>query len=315
MANTGRFDGDELISQIPATDPMRGLPPDNHARIGVHRVNVCDLDIDVVSLEKMLQCLAHRIRQRLPAYVVTPNVDHVCCWHRNIEFRRAYAHAFLVLPDGMPLLWSARLLGTPLGPKLSGSDLIYHIAEFAEQKQFSIFLMGAAPGVADKVAIILKSLFPMLKVAGTYSPPKGFQDDPAQNDLIVSRLKTATPDICLLALSGPLQEIWMYQNHKQCSVPMMIGVGAAFDFVAGTKRRAPRALQRTGLEWFWRLCLEPRRLWRRYLVDDAAFFSLLAHQLAMQIRNPNRRAFRTVVVRSETTPHAKTSPCQKTQQP
>lgn len=289
MAGTEPLDGDHLISQAPSVERLHGLPPDNIARLGVHSVDVCDVSIDVVSLEQMLDCAARRIRQKLPAYIVTPNVDHICCWHKSAEFRRAYARAFLVVPDGVPLLWGARLLGARLGPKLSGSDLIYHVSKFAEQNRFSIYMLGAAEGVAERAAQILKSLYPNLKITGAYSPAKGFHESDRENDVIAARLKVAAPDICFLAFPGPVQEIWMYRNYRRCNVPLMIGMGAAFDFVAGTKRRAPKQIQRIGLEWFWRLCLEPRRLWKRYLVDDARFFALLAHQLTVQIKNPQLR--------------------------
>lgn len=239
------------------------------------KIRLFDLPICDLTFTELCEQISQRIQTRKPGYVVTPNVDHVCRYHRNPDFRAAYDHATHVVVDGMPLLWFSRLFGRPLREKLSGSDLLPMLSAYAAEKGHSVYYLGAAEGVADEVALRLGKAYPGLRVAGTYSPPFGFEKDPAANEEILRRLREARPDICFVALGSPKQEIWLHRNHEASGVPVMLGVGAAFDFVAGRIRRAPVWMQNAGLEWCWRLACEPRRLAWRYLVDDSYFFVVL----------------------------------------
>ena len=245
------------------------------------RVDICGVMVDVISLKELLNAVMMRTERRTPGYIVTPNVDHVCLCRRNAAFKRAYQEASLVLPDGVPLIWSSRMLGTPLVQRLNGTDLVYAISERAAARGRTVFLLGAEEGVPGQAAERLKSLYPGLRIAGIYSPPMGFETSAEENAAIVERLRAAAPDICFVAVGSPKQEIWMQEYCEESRVPLMIGVGASLDFIAGRKRRAPRVFQKAGFEWLWRLCTEPRRLWRRYLVDDMLFFALLARQFAL----------------------------------
>ena len=243
------------------------------------KVKLLGITIDNVSREEVFAIIDRRIAERKPGYVVTPNVDHVRRNYEDPMFRKAYRRSFLVVPDGMPVMWASRLLGTPLREKISGSDLVVWLSEHAAERGHSVFLFGAAPGVADGAAHRLRRRFPKLRIAGTYSPPFGFHKSPEANAEAVGRIREAQPDICLLALGSPKQEVWMSEHCEACGAPVMVGVGAGLDFVAGRAKRAPRWIQRIGFEWAWRLCHEPRRLWRRYLVDDRLFFRLLWREL------------------------------------
>ena len=256
-------------------------PSRQQCRTGTHRADICGVIVDNLSLEELLDAAMIRAEGRVPGYIVTPNVDHVCLCRRNAEFKRAYQQAFLVVPDGVPLLWSGRLLGTPLVQRLNGTGLVYAISERAASEGRSVFLLGAADGIPEQAAEQLKSLYPGLRIAGTCSPSMGFEKSGEENADIIGRLRAAAPDICFVAVGSPKQEIWMRQHCEESRVPLMIGVGASLDFIAGRKRRAPRIFQKAGFEWLWRLCTEPRRLWRRYLVDDMLFFLLLARQLIL----------------------------------
>ena len=236
---------------------------------------VCGVPVARMSFHDLCMALGDRIRQRRPGFLVTPNVDHVCLFHRRADIRAAYREAFLALPDGIPLLWAARLLGRPLEEKLSGSDLVPSLSEWAAKEGYSVFCFGAAEGVAEKAARKLQEQYPGLKVAGVYSPPVGFEHDPVENRRAIAAIRNAKPDICFVALGCPKQELWLLEHYKDIGVPVSLGIGAGLDFVAGKVRRAPRCVQRIGLEWLWRLLQEPRRLWRRYLVEDALFLSLV----------------------------------------
>jgi N-acetylglucosaminyldiphosphoundecaprenol N-acetyl-beta-D-mannosaminyltransferase len=250
--------------------------------------DICGVKVNIISLNGLLDDAMARVEQRSPGYIVTPNVDHVCLCAKDPGFKSAYDGAFLSVPDGVPLLWGGRLLGTPLAGRLNGTDLVYAICERAATEGRSVFLLGAAEGIPGQAAERLRSLYPELRIAGTHSPPMGFEKSAADNAKIIALLHAAKPDLCFVALGSPKQEIWMSQYSEESLVPLMVGIGASLDFIAGNKRRAPRVFQKAGLEWFWRLCTEPRRLWRRYLVDDMLFFVLLARQYMERFSAPGR---------------------------
>ncbi|MFO7975859.1 MAG: WecB/TagA/CpsF family glycosyltransferase [Candidatus Hydrogenedentota bacterium] len=228
-----------------------------------------------ISFEELCHWLDEQIGRRTPAYIVTPNVDHVCRLRVDNEFREAYAHAALRLADGVPLMWCAKLLRKPLREKLSGSDLVPRLSAYAAEKGYRVFFLGAAEGIAEEAARKLREKHPALQVAGFYSPPLGFEQDAVQNAEAVERVRASRPDLCFVALGSPRQEIWLLRYTAALSVPVVLGVGAGLDFAAERVRRAPLWVQRIGCEWMWRLMHEPRRLWRRYLVQDSYFLILL----------------------------------------
>ena len=235
--------------------------------------------INSVTLDETLQAIDRRIQTREPGFIVTPNVDHICLLQNEQEFRRVYRAAFLVLPDGTPLMWAARFLGKPLKQKISGSDLVYWLSEHAAGKGHSLFLLGAAPGVAEEAARVFEEIYPGTKIAGHYSPPLGFEKDPGEVEKILGMLRDAKPDICYVALGAPKQDFWNFLHCRQSGVPVSLGVGASLDFVTGRVKRAPVWMQHSGLEWLWRLCQEPGRLWRRYLLRDSRFLVLFLREL------------------------------------
>lgn len=238
-------------------------------------VRIGGIPIHNVTLSEALEVIDERIRSRRPGFVLTPNVDHVCLCRRDDGMRAAYEDGFLSVADGKPLLWAARILGAPLKQKISGSDLIYWLSEFAADRGHSVFYFGAAEGVAEEAARRLQARYPGLRVAGTHSPPRGFDRDPESNARAMAVVRDAAPDICFVALGSPRQDVWNHRYHKQTGAIVHIGVGASFDFVAGIQKRAPVWMQHGGLEWAWRLVHEPTRLARRYLVDDLAFLPIV----------------------------------------
>lgn len=244
-------------------------------RVSPQKVELFGITFHDLTRSEALEAIERRIIDRLPGYVVTPNVDHLCRLQHDADFRDAYAGSFLSLVDGTPVLWASRLLGKPLREKVSGSDLVMWIAEAFAGKPYSLFLFGAAEGVAREAAQILQERYEGLTIAGTYSPPMGFEKDPKAREEALAKVKDAKPDICMVALGAPKQEFWMKDFSERSGVPVMMGIGASLDFVTGASRRAPKWMQKAGLEWAWRLCQEPRRLWRRYLVDDMQFVALV----------------------------------------
>jgi N-acetylglucosaminyldiphosphoundecaprenol N-acetyl-beta-D-mannosaminyltransferase len=204
-------------------------------------------------------------------YVVTPNVDHVVRLEADAAFRQAYAGASLVLADGMPLVWASRVLGRPLKDRVTGADLLPRACAMAAAHGRSVFLLGGRDGVAELAARNLAARYPGLRIAGTYSPPLGFERDAAENRRIAALVNRARPDLLAIGLGAPKQELWIAQHRRSLDFGVALCVGAALDFAAGTLPRAPRWLRESGFEWAWRLAREPRRLWKRYLVDDMAF--------------------------------------------
>lgn len=238
-------------------------------------IDIFGVTINRVSLDEVFQVVTRQIEIRSPGYILTPNVDHICTLQDHTEFQEAYRNGLLAVCDGTILQWASMLLGAPIREKISGSDLILWLTEYAAQKGYSVFFLGGADGVAQKTAEILTKRYPGFSLAGVYSPPMGFDSDPREIQRSIEMVRNASPDICFVALGSPKQELWSYRHCQELDVPVLVGVGAAFDFVTGRRIRAPRWVQRAGLEWLWRLAQEPRRLAKRYLVRDMRFAPLL----------------------------------------
>ena len=236
------------------------------------RVNICGVSIDNVTMEEAICCIQQLILKRSPSVVVTPNVDHIMKLQSDESFQQIYRDADLVLADGLPLLWAAKFLGTPLKAKVSGSDLFPRLCEFSSNKHYRLFFLGGRAGAALKAADILQKRYTGIDEINVYSPPHGFEHDMEENSKIVQMVQNSQSDILFVGLGAPKQEEWIKQYILQCEVSVAIGVGVSFEFVAGMVKRAPVWMQNTGLEWFWRLIMEPRRLWKRYLIDDMQFF-------------------------------------------
>jgi N-acetylglucosaminyldiphosphoundecaprenol N-acetyl-beta-D-mannosaminyltransferase len=234
-------------------------------RVGVLGVGVCPVSIPVV-----LDIVDGWIRSRQPHYVCVTGVHGVMESHRDPELRQIHNEAGLVVPDGMPLVWLSRLGGHAGADRVYGPDLLLACCERSLRYGYRHFFYGGASGVAELLAERLTQRYPGLRVAGTYSPP--FRPlTPAEDAAVVDRINGSRADLVWIGLSTPKQERWMYQQRGSLRAPVLLGVGAAFDFHAGLKKQAPRWLQRSGFEWLFRLLTEPRRLWRRYLRNNPAF--------------------------------------------
>lgn len=250
------------------------------------RIQLLDMPFDAVSFADALDLLIGLACSDRPAYAVTANVDHVVRFHRCPDVRHLYAQADLVVADGMPLIWASRLLGTPLPERVAGSDLFPALSAKAAEHELSVFLLGGAPGTAQRAADILQARHPRLRVAGTCCPDHGFENDPLQASRVVEAVCAAQPDILFVGLGSPKQEKWIASNRAACGAKLSVGVGISFSFVCGDVARAPRWVQRAGLEWTHRLLQEPRRLWKRYLLEDTKFFALVLKDLWQRSSTP-----------------------------
>lgn len=242
------------------------------------RINILGTAIDRVSMADAIARVHQFIAARIPSLIVTPNVDTVIQARRDAELNRIYACADLTVPDGVPLLWAAKFLGQPLIERVNGTDLFEALCAHGADLGHRVFLLGAAPGVAAQAAENLRRRHPGLNVTGTYSPPYDFFDDVAENQKIIAMIRTARPDLLFLGFGTPKQEKWIHRHKHELQVPVSIGVGASFEYVAQTTARAPRWMQRTGLEWLFRIIKSPGRYWKRYMNDVLLFFPLILWQ-------------------------------------
>ena len=218
------------------------------------------------------------IRRREPHYVCVTGVHGVMESQRDEVLRRIHNQAGLVTPDGMPLVWLSRIRGFRHVDRVYGPDLMLALCERSVVRGYRHFFYGGAEGVPEQLADSLRRRFPGLQVAGTYSPP--FRPlTPEEDAEIVQMINEADADIVWVGLSTPKQECWMAAHVGGLMAPVLIGVGAAFDFHTGRKPQAPRWMQRAGLEWLFRLLTEPRRLWKRYLINNPVFVMLAIAQL------------------------------------
>jgi N-acetylglucosaminyldiphosphoundecaprenol N-acetyl-beta-D-mannosaminyltransferase len=220
-------------------------------------------------------------------YVCVATVHMVMESYDDHRFRTIVNHADLVTPDGMPLVWALRLLGVPDSTRVYGPDLVPALCEEAARRGISVGFYGGSSEVLERMIATVRRRWPSLSIGYRWSPP--FRPlTPAEESLVVEQITGSGVEVLFVGLGCPKQERWM-ADHRDKLRLVMVGVGAAFDFLAGAKRQAPRFLQQAGLEWCFRLATEPRRLWHRYLYHNPRFIALLARQLFIQRRQGGRR--------------------------
>jgi N-acetylglucosaminyldiphosphoundecaprenol N-acetyl-beta-D-mannosaminyltransferase len=242
------------------------------------RIAVGHALIDNCSSEQVCESIiAHALKRGKPTHVITPNAQHIVLLERDRELQEVYDHADLVIPDGISLLIAARLYGRSLQQRVAGVDLFKELCRLAVEHDLRVFLLGGRPGSAELSAEVLKSEYPGLKCS-TYCPPFGFEKSAVALKLTADAITAAQPDILFAAFGAPKQEYWIYRHGLKLSVPVCIGVGGSFEIVGGVVPRAPMWAQNIGCEWLYRLCREPRRMWRRYLIGNAEFGAIVLRQ-------------------------------------
>ncbi|HEY2031687.1 MAG TPA: WecB/TagA/CpsF family glycosyltransferase [Myxococcales bacterium] len=237
------------------------------------RIRIGRVWIDSVTFEEALSAIESLIGRG--GAVFTPNVDHVVTAEKNPEFAAAYEFSDVSLADGQWVVWAARMLGTPLPAKISGSDLTLPLAKRLGASGRSIYLLGGAKGAAEKAAQRLGNEC-QVRIAGIYD---GRIDLTKPDVALIGRIQAARPDVVLVALGSPKQELWIHRNREALAPAVLLGVGATLDFLAGQVRRAPPWISKAGMEWLFRLSLEPKRLSKRYLVDDPRFAVIVLQTL------------------------------------
>lgn len=252
--------------------------PSGLRQVGMDRVAIGHALVDNCSLREACAAIAaHAKAGAEPAYVTTANAQHIVLLDRDRRLREVYNHADLVVPDGCSLLLAARLFGRALQERIAGVDMFQALCGLAAENNLHVFLLGGRPRSADLTAAVLKQRYPFLKIS-TYCPPFGFEKATAELEKTKLAICAVRPDLLFVAFGAPKQECWIYEHGLQLSVPVCVGVGGTFEMVAGVVRRAPRWVQNLYCEWLYRLCREPRRMWRRYLVGNLEFAAIITRQ-------------------------------------
>jgi N-acetylglucosaminyldiphosphoundecaprenol N-acetyl-beta-D-mannosaminyltransferase len=240
------------------------------------RVDVLGVGVSAIDMPMTLHLIDQWISQGDRQYICVTDVHAIMESQRDPRIRNAHNCSGLTTPDGMPLVWAGRAAGAHMS-RVYGPDLMLAVCQRASARGYSSFFYGGRLGVADRLAGHLQQLYPELKIAGTYAPP--FRELSADEDEeIVQLISAARPDLVWVGLGAPRQELWMAAHAGRLEASVLIGVGAAFDIHAGLIRQAPRWVQRSGLEWAFRLAQEPRRLWGRYFYNNPRFLAGMARR-------------------------------------
>ena len=231
--------------------------------------------VNNVDMNEALSAIDEMIASGKKSYVVAINVDVVMKIEDDPHLKKVVDESDMVLVDGKPLIWISKWHGNPVKAKISGSDLVPLLCERARDKGYSIFIIGGKDGIAEQAKKRLEDNLPGIKIVGTYAPPFGFEKDEVEIRKINSMISEAHPDILITCFGCPKQEKWIYENYQKYDAKVSICAGATVDFLAGNVNRAPRWMSEHGLEWFYRFLQEPKRMFKRYFIDDVKIVKLI----------------------------------------
>lgn len=231
--------------------------------------------VNNMDMEETIQTIDSFIQQKKRSYIVAINVDVVIKIEQDAYLKRITDQADMVLVDGKPLIWISKLHKRPVKAKISGSDLVPKLCEKAAEKGYTIFIIGGKDGIAEQAKRELEKQLSGIKIVGTYAPPYGFEKDKNELDKINQMISDVHPDLLIGCFGCPKQEKWIYENYKKYDATVSVCAGATVDFLAGNIRRAPGWMSDHGLEWFYRFTQEPKRMFKRYFVDDIKIVSLM----------------------------------------
>lgn len=231
--------------------------------------------INNVDMNETLTEIEEMISKEKKSYIVAINVDVVMKIENDQYLKKIVDNADMVLVDGKPLVWISKMHGRPLKAKISGSDLVPLLCEVAAKKNYSMFIIGGKEGIAEQAKKRLEEKLPNIQIVGTYAPPMGFEEDKAELDKINKMISDVKPDLLIACFGCPKQEKWIYENISKYDAKVSVCAGATVDFLAGNVKRAPRWMSEHGLEWFYRFLQEPRRMFKRYFVDDVKIIKLI----------------------------------------
>lgn len=231
--------------------------------------------VNNVDMDEAVNIIANMAESREKAFIVFVNVDVVVKMENDTYLKKIVDCGDMVLVDGMPLVWISKWHKRPVKAKISGSDLVPVLCKVAAERGYTVFIIGGRTGVADKAKMNLERKFPAMKIVGTYSPPMGFETDKEELGKINQMISKAHPDLLIACFGCPKQEKWIYENYQKYDATVTVCAGATVDFLAGNVARAPKWMSDCGFEWLFRLFMEPKRLFKRYMVDDMKILRLI----------------------------------------
>jgi N-acetylglucosaminyldiphosphoundecaprenol N-acetyl-beta-D-mannosaminyltransferase len=252
----------------------------------MERVTIDKVFVDPVTMKQAVDRVSRMLEQprERAAHVVTMNAQFVEIAHQEERFADLLRRADLSVADGLSLVWASRFLRQFVPERVAGVDFMVQLCETAATHGKTVYFLGGSPGAASRAAERLSESLPALRVVGVDCPPNGFTEDAEECNRVADRIGAAKPDLLFVGLGAPKQEYWI-ERYAHLPAKVMMGIGGSFEFTAGFRKRAPIVIQKTGFEWLWRLCMEPRRLWRRYLVGNTIFVFLVFRQWCHQSLN------------------------------
>jgi len=245
------------------------------------KAHLFGIDFNAVSFEQAVALLSERVAHRPAQVVVTPNVDHVVSLSDQPHVKAVYQTADFTFADGMPVVWASRWLGQPLPERVTGADLFVALCQLGQQRGWRVNVFGGLPGQEQLLLDRFAAVYPGLQVA-VRCPGMGFNHLSDEANAAADWVNQTSPDIVFVCLGFPRQCLWSLHNRATLNTGLVLCVGAAMEFALGFKSRAPLWMQRTGLEWLWRLCSEPAKLWQRYLVRGPRFLGLVRQEQRRQ---------------------------------
>lgn len=243
-----------------------------------HKVDILGVPVSSLKMDALFDEWENLILKRQKAQVCITPVNSILAARASARVQEIYKNSDFVLCDGVPVKWASQFLGTPILERITGLDVLPRLFSFAAEKQFTVFLLGASPGVAEQLKLKMCSIYPQLQVVGIFVPPFRPVFSAVENQEMISAINAVKPDIVLVSLTAPKQDIWIAENLEHLDTSIAIGIGGAFEVAAGLIKRAPVWMQKAGLEWFYRFLQEPKRMFKRYFVEAPVFIPLIIAQ-------------------------------------
>jgi N-acetylglucosaminyldiphosphoundecaprenol N-acetyl-beta-D-mannosaminyltransferase len=244
----------------------------------MNRVKILNVYFTSIESSELFQFFRESIKNNQFSQVVIAPVNSIIAAYYDRKLNEIYNNADFVLCDGMPIKWASKFLNTPILERITGLDLLPDLVAFASKENFTLFLLGGSPGVGVQLKEVILQKFPDCKILGIYVPPFMNVFDAQENQKMVDAVNTAKPNIVLVSLTAPKQDLWIAQNITKLHPALYVGIGGAFEVMAGIKKRAPKWMHGAGLEWLFRLIQEPKRMYRRYLIEAPLFIPLILRQ-------------------------------------
>ena len=243
-----------------------------------HKVDILGTPVSSLTMDELFSDWERVIKGGEKAQVCITPVNSILAARATARVQEIYKHADYVLCDGVPVKWASDFLGDPIKERITGLDVLPRIFPFALQHDFSIFLLGATPGVAETLKAVMEAKYPGVKIVGTFVPPFRVVFSKEENQQMIDAINAVKPDMLLVSLTAPKQDIWIAENLAKLDTHVAIGIGGAFEVAAGMIKRAPLWMQKSGLEWLYRFLQEPKRMFRRYFVEAPVFIPLIIKQ-------------------------------------